>query len=134
GLLGMRIGALNVLIVNPRDIPAFIKELRKYKVNMLPAVNTLYNALLNHPEFASLDFSALKVSNGGGMAVQKVVSDKWKQVTGRAIIEGYGLSETSPVATCNRSDVEEFTGTIGLPVPSTEIAILDDEGKPMGIG
>jgi long-chain acyl-CoA synthetase len=101
---------------------------------MLPAVNTLYNALVNHPDFASLDFSGLKVANGGGMAVQKAVNDKWKQVTGTSIIEGYGLSETSPVATCNRADVKEFTGTIGLPIPSTEVAILDDAGKPMAIG
>ncbi len=131
---GMRTGALNILIVNPRDIPGFIKELGKYKVNMMPAVNTLYNALVNHPDFASLDFSGLKVCNGGGMAVQKAVNDKWKQVTGTSIIEGYGLSETAPVATCNRADVKEFTGTIGLPVPSTDIAILDDAGKPMAIG
>ena len=131
---GMRTGALNILIVNPRDIPGFIKELCKYKINMLPAVNTLYNALVNHPDIGTVDFSGLKVSNGGGMAVQKAVNDKWKQVTGTAIIEGYGLSETAPVATCNRADVKEFTGTIGLPIPSTDIAILDDEGKPMGIG
>ncbi|MFN3792850.1 long-chain-fatty-acid--CoA ligase [Massilia sp.] len=131
---GMRTGALNILIVNPRDIPGFIKELGKYKINMLPAVNTLYNALVNHPDITSVDFSGLKVSNGGGMAVQKAVNDKWKQITGTAIIEGYGLSETAPVATCNRADVKEFTGTIGLPIPSTDIAILDDEGKPMGVG
>ncbi|MCC2974890.1 long-chain-fatty-acid--CoA ligase [Massilia sp. IC2-476] len=131
---GMRTGALNILIVNPRDIPGFIKELGKYKINMLPAVNTLYNALVNHPDIGTVDFSGLKVSNGGGMAVQKAVNDKWKQITGTAIIEGYGLSETAPVATCNRADVKEFTGTIGLPIPSTDIAILDDEGKPMGIG
>jgi long-chain acyl-CoA synthetase len=131
---GMRTGALNILIVNPRDIPGFIKELGKYKINMLPAVNTLYNALVNHPDIGTVDFSGLKVSNGGGMAVQKAVNDKWKQVTGSAIIEGYGLSETSPVATCNRADVKEFTGTIGLPVPSTDIAILDDEGRPLAPG
>ena len=133
-MLGMRTGALNVLIVNPRDIPGFVKELAKYRFNMLPAVNTLYNALLNNPEFAHLDFSALRVCNGGGMAVQKAVADKWRQVTGTAIIEGYGLSETSPVATVNRCDVQEFTGSIGLPVPSTEIAILDDEGRALAIG
>ncbi|MFC4929198.1 long-chain-fatty-acid--CoA ligase [Massilia sp. GCM10023247] len=131
---GMRVGALNILIPNPRDIPGFIKELGKYQITMLPAVNTLYNALVNHPDFAKLDFSNLKISNGGGMAVQKAVSDKWKLVTGRAIIEGYGLSETSPVATCNRADEKEFTGTIGLPVPSTDIAILDDDGKPVPVG
>ncbi len=131
---GMRTGALNILIVNPRDIPGFIKELGKYKINMLPAVNTLYNALVNHPDFSSLDFSRLKVCNGGGMAVQKAVADKWKAVTGVPIIEGYGLSETSPVATCNRADVHEFTGTIGLPIPSTDIAILDDDGNELPPG
>jgi len=131
---GMRMGALNVLIVNPRDIPAFVKELAKYRVNMLPAVNTLYNALANNPDFAHLDFSALSMCNGGGMAVQKPVADKWRQITGVAIVEGYGLSETSPVATCNRADSTEFTGTIGLPVPSTDIAIVDDEGRHMAPG
>jgi long-chain acyl-CoA synthetase len=131
---GMRTGALNILIVNPRDIPGFIKELGKYKINMLPAVNTLYNALVNHPDIGTVDFSGLKVSNGGGMAVQKAVNDKWKQITGTAIIEGYGLSETAPVATCNRADVKEFTGNIGLPIPSTDIAILDDDGNPVAIG
>jgi long-chain acyl-CoA synthetase len=133
-LWGMRAGAMNILIPNPRDIPGFIKELSKYKINMLPAVNTLYNALVNHPDFASLDFSQLKTANGGGMAVQQAVNDKWKQVTGKSIIEGYGLSETSPVATCNRSDETGFTGSIGLPVPSTDIAILDDDGKPVPLG
>ena len=131
---GIRVGALNILIPNPRDIGGFIKELGKYQANMLPAVNTLYNALVNHPDFARLDFSALKICNGGGMAVQQAVNDKWKQATGVAIIEGYGLSETSPVATCNRADLVDFTGTIGLPVPSTDIAILDDDGKPVAIG
>jgi long-chain acyl-CoA synthetase len=133
-LWGMRAGAMNILIPNPRDIPGFIKELAKYKINMLPAVNTLYNALVNHPDFASLDFSQLKTANGGGMAVQQAVNDKWKQVTGKSIIEGYGLSETSPVATCNRSDETGFTGSIGLPVPSTDIAILDDNGNPVALG
>jgi len=133
-LWGMRAGALNILIPNPRDIPGFIKELGKYKVTMLPAVNTLYNALVNHPDFASLDFSHLKTANGGGMAVQQAVNDKWKQATGKSIIEGYGLSETSPVATCNRSDETGFTGSIGLPVPSTDIAILDDDGNPVALG
>jgi long-chain acyl-CoA synthetase len=131
---GMRVGAMNLLIPNPRDIPGFIKELAKYPFNMLPAVNTLYNALVNYPQFASLDFSGLKICNGGGMAVQKAVSDRWKEVTGTAIIEGYGLSETAPVATCNRADQMDFTGTIGLPVPSTDIAILDDDGVPVALG
>ncbi|HEV2612437.1 MAG TPA: long-chain fatty acid--CoA ligase [Noviherbaspirillum sp.] len=133
-LLGTRLGAMNILIPNPRDIPGFIKELGKYKVNMLPAVNTLYNGLVNHPDFSKLDFSALKICNGGGMAVQKAVNDKWLKITGCPIIEGYGLSETAPVATCNPGDVEEFTGTIGLPIPSTDIAILDDDGKPVPLG
>jgi len=131
---GMRVGALNVLIPNPRDIPGFIKELAKYKFNMLPAVNTLYNALVNHPDFRHLDFSGLKVCNGGGMAVQKAVNDKWQTITGAHIIEGYGLSETSPAATCNRCDTTVFTGTIGLPLPSTEIAIVDDDGNELPVG
>ena len=131
---GMRVGALNILIPNPRDIGGFIKELRKYQVNMLPAVNTLYNALVNHPDFGTIDFSALKMANGGGMAVQKAVNDKWKAATGINITEGYGLSETSPVATANSSEMTDFTGTIGLPLPSTDIAILDDDGQPLPIG
>ncbi|MGB7479629.1 MAG: long-chain fatty acid--CoA ligase [Burkholderiaceae bacterium] len=133
-LIGTRIGALNLLIPNPRDIPGFIKELAKYKVNMFPAVNTLYNGLVNHPDFAKLDFSGLKVSNGGGMAVQQAVADKWIKVTGCPIAEGYGLSETSPVATSNPADMTEYSGTIGLPIPSTEIAILDDDGQPVPLG
>ncbi|MBG6220944.1 MULTISPECIES: long-chain fatty acid--CoA ligase [unclassified Janthinobacterium] len=131
---GTRVGALNILIPNPRDIPGLIKELGKYKFNMLPAVNTLYNALVNHADFAKLDFSGLKIANGGGMAVQQAVNDKWLKATGVSIIEGYGLSETSPVATCNRADSTAFSGTIGLPIPSTEIAILDDDGKQVPLG
>jgi long-chain acyl-CoA synthetase len=131
---GTRVGALNILIPNPRDFGGFIKELTKYKVNMLPAVNTLYNALLNHPDIGTVDFSALKICNGGGMAVQQAVNDKWKAVTGVCIIEGYGLSETSPAATVNRADLTDFTGTIGLPISSTEIAILDDDGQPVPLG
>ena len=133
-LLGMRTGGLNLLIPNPRDIGGFIKEMAKHRINMLPAVNTLYNGLLNHPDFAKLDFSGLKVSNGGGMAVQKVVADRWVKLTGCPIVEGYGLSETSPTATCNPADSSEYNGTIGLPFPSTEIAILDDDGKPVPLG
>ncbi|HEY1044201.1 MAG TPA: AMP-binding protein, partial [Telluria sp.] len=117
-----------------RDIPGFVKELAKYRVNILPAVNTLYNALLNNPDFAKLDFSSYRVCNGGGMAVQKAVADKWLKLTGTPIIEGYGLSETSPVATANRCDIKEFTGTIGLPYPSTEIRILDDAGNDVPHG
>ena len=131
---GMRTGSLNLLIPNPRDIGGFIAELAKYKFNMLPAVNTLYNGLVNHPDFARLDFSGLRICNGGGMAVQQAVNDKWRAATGVSIIEGYGLSETSPSATCNRADTDDFTGTIGLPMPSTEIAILDDDGVPVALG
>jgi long-chain acyl-CoA synthetase len=127
-LLGTRLGAMNILIPNPRDISGLIKELGNYKFHMLPAVNTLYNGLLNHPDFAKLDFSELKICNGGGMSVQKAVNDKWLKVTGCPIIEGYGLSETSPVVTCNRGDMTEFTGGIGLPLPSTEVVILADDG------
>ena len=131
---GMRMGALNILIPNPRDINGFIKELAKRPFNLLPAVNTLYNALVNHPEFSKLDFSGLKMANGGGMAVQQAVNDKWLKVTGVSIIEGYGLSETSPTATCNRADSSAFSGTVGLPIPSTDIAILDDDGQPVPQG
>ena len=131
---GIREGGLNVLIPNPRDIGGFIKELAKYRFNMLPAVNTLYNALLNHPDFNKLDFSGLKVANGGGMAVQKAVADKWLAATGVTIVEGYGLSETAPVATANRFDSNEFSGMIGLPIPSTDVAILDDDGNEVALG
>ena len=133
-LLGMRIGAMCLLIPNPRDIPGFVKELAKYKFNMLPAVNTLYNGLLNNPEFAKLDFAWLKAANGGGMAVQRAVADRFFKLTGCPIIEGYGLSETSPTLTCNRADNNAYTGTIGLPVPSTEISIRDDDGKEVPLG
>ncbi len=134
GLLGMRIGAMCLLIPNPRDIPGFIKELAKYEFHMLPAVNTLYNGLLNNPEFAKLDFSGLKAANGGGMAVQRAVAERFFKLTGCPIIEGYGLSETSPTLTCNRADNNEYTGTIGLPVPSTEISIRDDDGNEVALG
>ncbi|WP_296001555.1 long-chain-fatty-acid--CoA ligase [Rugamonas sp.] len=132
--MGMRMGGLNLLIPNPRDIAGFVKELAKYRVAVFPAVNTLYNALLNNAEFAKLDFSSYKICNGGGMAVQQVVADRWLKLTGTPIIEGYGLSETSPVATANRVDIKEFTGTIGLPIPSTEIQILDDDGVALPYG
>lgn len=133
-LMGTRIGGMNILIPNPRDIPGLVKELSKHRFNLLPAVNTLYNALLNHPDFAKLDFSSLKLCNGGGMAVQKAVNDRWRAITGKSIIEGYGLSETAPVATANPADSDEFTGTIGLPIPSTDIAILDDAGSELPLG
>ena len=133
-LLGMRIGALCILIPNPRDLPALIKEIKPYKVHMFPAVNTLYNALANNEEFRALDWSQLRVSSGGGMAVQKAVAEQWLKVTGCPVCEGYGLSETSPSATSNPTDTDEFSGTIGLPMPSTDIAILDDDGNPVPLG
>ena len=133
-LLAMRAGGACLLIPNPRDIPGFVKELLKYKPNMFPAVNTLYNALLNHPDFGKIDFSQLKASNGGGMAVQRAVADRWLKATGCPVIEGYGLSETSPTLTCNTANGAAFTGTIGLPVPSTEISIRDDDGNEVPLG
>ena len=133
-LLGMRVGGLVILIPNPRDQAALIKEIKPFKVTLFPAVNTLYNALANNPEFAQLDFSELRVANGGGMAVQAAVAKRWLEVTGCPICEGYGLSETSPSATCNPTDTDAFSGTIGLPMPSTEIAILGDDGAPVTLG
>jgi long-chain acyl-CoA synthetase len=133
-LMATRLGGMNLLIPNPRDMSGFVKELRKYRINIFPAVNTLYNGLLNNPDFASLDFSSYRVCNGGGMAVQQAVADKWLKLTGCPIVEGYGLSETSPVATANRCDITGFTGTIGLPLPSTEILMLDDAGNPVALG
>jgi long-chain acyl-CoA synthetase len=133
-LMGAHFGAMNLLIPNPRDIPGFVRTLARHRVNMFPAVNTLFNALANDPDFARLDFSGLVVSNGGGMAVQKATAEKWLRITGCPVVEGYGLSETSPVATSNRLDLKEFSGTIGLPVPSTEIAIRDDAGRDVPLG
>ena len=133
-LLGMRTGGFNILIPNPRDMAATVKALRGHTINMFPAVNTLYNGLAQNEEFRKLDFSGLMVSNGGGMAVQEAVAKQWLELTGCAICEGYGLSETSPSATCNPTDTDAYSGTIGLPLPSTEIAILDDDGKPVPLG
>jgi long-chain acyl-CoA synthetase len=133
-LLGTRVGALNILIPNPRDIPGLIKELAKYKINVFPAVNTLYNALVNNPEFAKLDFSELVICNGGGMAVQEAVAKKWLAVTGCPIAEGYGLSETSAGVTCNPTDTDAYSGTIGLPMPNVEIRLLDDDGRDVPLG
>src|SRR6516165_3820709 len=133
-LLAVRAGGVNLLVPNPRDIPGFIKELQKYQVNSFPAVNTLYNGLLHHPEFKKVDFSKLKISNGGGMAVQRPVAEQWKQLTGCNIAEGYGLSETSPTLTCNTATSSEFNGSIGVPVPSTYISIRDDDGKELAFG
>jgi len=134
GLLGMRTGALNVLIPNPRDIPGTVKELARYRFNIFPAVNTLFNALADNAAFARLDFSGLLISNGGGMAVQEAVAKKWLAITGCPIVEGYGLSETSAGVTCNPTDSLAYTGTIGLPMPNVEIKILDDAGKELPLG
>ncbi len=133
-LLAVRAGGCNLLIPNPRDIPGFVKELAKYQVNSFPAVNTLYNGLMHHPDFKKLDFSKLKISNGGGMAVQRPVAEQWKAVTGCFIAEGYGLSETSPTLTCNPATATEFSGSIGIPVPSTWISIRDDDGNELPLG
>jgi long-chain acyl-CoA synthetase len=133
-LVGVRAGSVCLLIPNPRDLPNLIKELAKHKPNSFPAINTLYNALLNHPDFDKIDWSKLKTAMGGGMAVQKAVADKWFAKTKCPVVEGYGLSETSPVLTANRLDISEFTGTIGLPIPSTEISIRDDAGNEVPIG
>jgi long-chain acyl-CoA synthetase len=133
-LLAMRAGGVNLLIPNPRDMAGFVKELMKYQVNSFPAVNTLYNGLLNTPGFDKVDFSKLKTSFGGGMATQKPVAEKWLAVTGCALSEGYGLSETSPTLTCNPADTDKFSGSIGLPVPSTYLSIRDDEGNEVPLG
>jgi long-chain acyl-CoA synthetase len=133
-LVMMFVGGENILITNPRDIPGFIKELAKHKYSMMTGVNTLYNALLNHPEFAKLDFSHLKMALGGGMAVQKSVAERWKQVTGTPLIEGYGLTETAPSATANPLNISEYTGAIGVPMSSTEIVLRDDAGSEVALG
>ena len=133
-LYGLRVGALCVLIPNPRDLAGLIKDIARYKVTSFPAVNTLFNGLLHHPDFKTLDWSALRLAIGGGMAVQRAVAEAWYKATGRPIIEGYGLSETSPVLTTNRADITDWTGTIGLPLPSTEISIRDDDGQELPLG
>ena len=133
-MLSLRNGGKTILIPNPRDLPAVLKELSKHKFHSFPAVNTLFNGLANHPDFNTVDWSHLKVSVGGGMAVQGAVAKLWLEKTGCPICEGYGLSETSPSATCNPVTSKEFTGTIGLPIPSTYIAILDDDGREVPLG
>jgi long-chain acyl-CoA synthetase len=133
-LLFMRVGGNNVLITNPRDMPGFVKELSKVKFTFITGVNTLFNALLHTPGFDKLDFSSLKVALGGGMAVQAAVSERWRQVTGRHICQGWGLTESSPVGTVNLPRTSEFTGSIGYPIPSTEISIRDDDGKALPVG
>ena len=133
-LMGLSTGGENILIPNPRDIPAFVKEIAKYKVNIFPGLNTLFNALMNNAEFQKLDFTDLALTFGGGMAVQRPVAERWEAMTGSPIKEGYGLSETSPVATANRLDGRDFTGTIGLPLPSTDVEIRDEDGNTLPLG
>ena len=130
----LRIGAKSLLIANPRDIPGLVKTLKASRFTLISGVNTLYNALAGHPDIRTVDFSEMRFAVAGGMATQAAVAKHWKAVTGHPIIEGYGLSETSPVATVNRPDIQEFTGTIGYPIPSTEIAIRDAEGNDMPLG
>ncbi|MCR4268485.1 long-chain-fatty-acid--CoA ligase [Nitratireductor sp. ZSWI3] len=133
-LMGMKLGGNNVLIPNPRDIPAFVKELQNYDFHIFPGLNTLFNALLNNADFQKLSFKNLIVTFGGGMAVQRAVAERWQKLTGCVISQGYGLSETSPVATVNRFDAKEFTGTIGLPISSTDVTIRDDRGRDVPYG
>lgn len=133
-MFGMYIGVTNILIANPRDIPGLAKELAKYPPTFFPAVNTLFNALVNNAEFQNLDFSKLKIAMGGGMAVLPSTAEAWKRITGKPIIEGYGLSETSPVATFNPPTNSDYSGSIGIPLSSTEVAILDDDGKHLSLG
>ncbi len=133
-LLFTSLGSLNVLITNPRDIAGFIKELKKWKFTSFTGVNTLFNGLLNNSDFAHVDFSSLRLTLGGGMAVQKSVAQKWKEVTGIPLIEAYGLTETSPAACINPMDLEDHNGKIGIPISSTEIVIRDDAGKDVAVG
>jgi long-chain acyl-CoA synthetase len=134
GILMFSSGVKNVLITNPRDIPGFCKELHKHKFTIMTGVNTLFNGLLNNPEFKTIDFSHLAGAVGGGMAVQDAVAKKWQEVTGKPLVEGYGLSETSPVLCCNPLDGTHKLGTIGIPMPSTEVALFDDHGNKVGVG
>ncbi len=134
-MFGIRAGGLNILVTNPKDIPGFIKLLAKLpKFHIFPAVNTLFNALMNHPQFGTINFSSILVTIGGGMAVQKAVADRWQSLTGCPVAEGYGLSETSPVACCNTPWIKAYTGHIGLPVPGTDVVIRDEEGRDQPFG
>jgi long-chain acyl-CoA synthetase len=133
-LVLMRMGAHTVLVTNPRDMHAFIHDLKKYPFTVIIAVNTLYRALLDAPEFVDVDTRALKLTSAGGMAVQRVVAERWKQRTGVTVIEGYGLTETSPVVIANPLNIEVWTGTIGMPIPSTQATILDDSGNELAVG
>jgi long-chain acyl-CoA synthetase len=134
GMLMFSTGVKNVLITNPKDIKGFCAELKKHKFTIMTGVNTLFNGLLNNPDFKSIDFSYLRGAIGGGMAVQDIVARRWKEITGTALVEGYGLSETSPVLCCNPLDGKHHMGTIGLPMPNTEVGIFDDSGKQLSMG
>jgi long-chain acyl-CoA synthetase len=133
-LVFMTLGAENVLIPNPRDIPGFVKEMAKYRFTAITGVNTLFNALLNNADFAKLDFSTMQMSLGGGMAVQKAVAERWKKVTGKPLIEAYGLTETSPAATMNPFTLPEYNGSIGLPIPSTDLVLRDEQAHDVALG
>jgi long-chain acyl-CoA synthetase len=133
-MLGMRMGGCNILIPNPRDLPAMFKELAREKFHSFPAVNTLFNAMANHPDFGTVDWSGLVISVGGGMAVQSATAKLWLEKTGCPIVEGYGLSETSPSASCNPVDSTSYSGTIGLPLPNTDMTLLDDDGREVPVG
>lgn len=128
-----KIGGLNILITNPRDIPSMIKEMKKFKFTAITGVNTLFNALLKSPEFATLDFSQLHLALGGGMATQQIVAEKWQKITHAPLLEAYGLTETSPCVTVNPITIKEFNGTIGLPVSSTDVCMMDDEGQELPV-
>lgn len=130
----MQYGTQNILITNPRDIPAFIKDMKKYPFTVMTGVNTLFNALMNHPEFVTIDFSKVKISVAGAMALQKSVSEKWTQLTKTTVVEGYGLTEASPVVCCNPIDGRDRVGTIGLPLPSTDVKLVDDDGNEVPMG
>jgi long-chain acyl-CoA synthetase len=132
-LLFMTLGGMNLLITNPKDMPGFVKELRKTPWTVMTGVNTLFNGLLNTPGFESLDFSRLKFALGGGAAVHRTVAERWRAVTGRPIVQGYGLTETSPFVSCNPMDAE-YAASIGLPLPSTDIAIMDEENRELPPG
>jgi long-chain acyl-CoA synthetase len=133
-LVFMKSGALNYLITNPRDMPGFVKEMQALRFTAITGVNTLFNALMNTPGFEKIDFGPLKLSLGGGMAVQQPVAERWQKMTGVPLLEAYGLTEASPGVCINPLDLEEYNGAIGLPLPSTEISIQDPDGKPLGVG
>ncbi len=133
-LVFMSVGGENVLITNPRDIPGFVKEMRRYRFTALTGVNTLFNALLNNPDFRGLNFATFRLTLGGGMAVQEAVAKRWKEVTGVTLVEAYGLTETSPAAMMNPLDLAEYSGTIGLPISSTDVALRDDAGNDVPAG